>query len=362
MPLPRRGTYPAAPRAPRVTLPPNGVIIYDGPSTLDGSPVVVVLTSLRGTSGNAKTSGDGAGALPLAQTYIIPRAMLPAPDATPTTGARTWFDALAAGSDASVCGRCPLRPAAVAAARAAGQPAPDPCYVLNGPPDVARAVANGRYPTVDLPTAAGYVRAMLAAGRIAGVRGGSWGDPAAAPVDVHAALYAAVHDPMPDGSRGPRMRVRHPDGERRAVWTCYTRTWRYRPSVAWAWRTFAMASAHSPGEARDALALGWRPFVVVDGRNPGAVATAVALAGDVPTTHCPASTERNADVTCATCGLCDGASRSQVRGGVEYPDPRGAVIIMSHGAANRSAAAKCAAVEALRRMNEARRARHAARP
>jgi len=355
--MPRTATA----RTARPILPPNGVIIYDGPSALDGSPVVVVLTSLRGTSGNTKTSGDEAGALPLAQTYIIPRAMLPEPDATPATGARTWFDALAAGSDAAVCGRCPLRPAAVAAARAAGLPAPDPCYVLNGPPDVARAVANGRYPHVTLDVAAGYVRAMLTAGRIAGVRGGSWGDPAAAPVDVHAALYAAVHDTLPDGSRGPRMRVRHPDGERRAVWTCYTRTWRYRPSVAWAWRGIAMASAHSPGEARDALAQGWRPFTVVDGRNEGAVATAVALVGGVPTTHCPASTERDTDVTCATCGLCDGASRSQVRHGVEMPDPRGAVIIMSHGAANRSAAAKCAAVDALRRMNEARRQRAAER-
>jgi hypothetical protein len=346
-------------RTARPTLPPNGVIIYDGPSMLDGSPVVVVLTSLRGTSTNDKTSG---GALPLAQTYIIPRSMLPAPDATPTTGARTWFDALAAGSDASVCGRCPLRPAAVAAARAAGQPAPDPCYVLNGPPDVARAVAAGRYPVATLTEAAGYVRAMLSAGRIAGVRGGSWGDPAAAPVDVHAALYAAVHETLPDGSRGPRVRYRYADGRQRpAVWTCYTRTWRYAPSVAAPWRTLAMASAHSPGEARDALALGWRPFVVVDGRSPGAVATAVALAGDVPSTHCPASSERNADVTCATCGLCDGASRSQVRHGVEMPDPRGAVVIMSHGAANRSAGAKCAAVEALRRMNEARRHRAAER-
>jgi hypothetical protein len=353
-------TRTAAARTARPTLPPNGVIIYDGPSTLDGTPVVVVLTSLRGTSTNDKTSG---GALPLAQTYIIPRAMLPEPDATPTTGARVWFDALAAGSDAAVCGRCPLRPAAVAAARAAGLPAPDPCYVLNGPPDVARAVANGRYPTVDLPTAARYVRSMLAANRIAGVRGGSWGDPAAAPVDVHAALYAAVHETLPDGSRGPRVRYRYADGRSRpAVWTCYTRTWRYRPSIAWAWRTLAMASAHSPGEARDALALGWRPFVVVDGRNEGAVAAAVALVrDDGPTTHCPASAERDTDVTCATCGLCDGAAESVVRHGVETPDPRGAVIIMSHGAANRSAGAKCAAVAALRRMNEARRHRAAER-
>ena len=40
-------------------LPPHGVILYDGPSMLDGYPVVVVLTSIRGTSSNTKTSGDG---------------------------------------------------------------------------------------------------------------------------------------------------------------------------------------------------------------------------------------------------------------------------------------------------------------
>ena len=347
----RKGTYPAAPRAPRAArpvLPPNGVIVYDGPSTLDGTPVVVVLTSLRGTSANDKTSGD---ALPLAQTYIIPRAMLPAPGLAQGDAARAWAANMGAGCDAAACGACPLRPSTVAALKSQGLPAPDPCYVLNGPPDVARAVADGRYPHVDLATAAGYVRAMLAAGRIAGVRGGSWGDPAAAPFAVHAALFDAVHD-----TAGRRLRVRHPDGrERRAVWTCYTRTWAYAPDVASPWRRIAMASAHSPAEAREALARGWRPFTVVDGRSPEAVADAVALVGSGPSTHCPASTERDLDATCSTCGLCDG-SRADIPA-----DPRGPVMIMSHGNANRSAAAACRAVAALQAMDDARRARAAAR-
>lgn len=356
----RKGTYPAprAPRAARPVLPPNGVIVYDGPSTIDGAPVVVVLTSLRGTSGNAKTSGE---ALPLCQTYVIPRAMLPAPGVSQGAAASTWASNMAAGCDAAACGACPLRPSTVAALRAAGLDAPDACYVLNGPPDVARAVANGAYPTVDLAVAAGYVRAMLAAGRIAGIRGGSWGDPAAAPFAVHAALFDAVHGPD-----GRRARVTHPDGrERRAVWTCYTRTWAYAPHVAAPWRRIAMASAHDPKEAREALARGWRPFTVVDGRSLDAVADAVTLVGAGPSTHCPASTERDLDVTCSTCGLCDGArpggAHPETAGMHAGEDPRGPVVIMSHGNANRSPAAKCRAAAALQAMDDMRRARAAAR-
>lgn len=347
-----------SPRASRYVRPPQGVIIYDGPSCINGEPVIVVLTSLRGTSANEKTAG---GDLPLAQTYILPRAMLPAPGTPQAEASREWFDKLGRGCDAGVCGGCPLRPSTVAALRAAGLDAPDACYVLNGPPDVARAAANGAYPTVTPAAAADIVRRQLAAGRIAGVRAGSWGDPAAAPYAVHAALWEGVHDVT-----GFRARVTHPDGrERRAVWTAYTRTWAYAPQVAAAgWRRIAMASAHSPGEARLALAQGWRPFTVVDGRNPDAVADAVKLASEGPSTHCPASGERASDASCSTCGLCDGAKPGGTQPGLASwrvdPDPRGPVVIMSHGPSNRSAAARCRAVEALARMNAARRARSAA--
>jgi hypothetical protein len=320
-------------------LPPNGVIVYDGPSMIDGSRVYVVLTSIRGTSNNAKTSGDGeAPVLPLAQTYVIPRAMLAGMGGS-VHPAAPWFRNMAAGADAGACGGCPLRPSTVAALKAQGLPAPDPCYVLNGPGDVAGSLAAGRYPTVTLDEAAGYIRAMLAAGRIAGVRGGSWGDPAAAPFAVHEALREAV--------RGAR--VIHPDGkDRRAVWTCYTRTWEYAPSVAVPWRRIAMASAHSPAEARLALAQGWRPFTVVDGRSVDAIGDAAQLVSEGPSTHCPASNERGNVATCSTCGLCDGAADN---------DRRGPVTIMSHGSSNRSAAACNRALEALARMQAARRSR-----
>lgn len=322
-------------------LPPNGVIIYDGPSTINGAPVVVVLTSLRGKSHNEKTAGD---ALPMAQTYIIPRAMLEGM-APGGRGAGPWFQNLAAGRDYAACGACELRPAEVAAIKALGMPAPDSCYVLNGPPDVAQGIVNGSYPVVTLDVAAGYVRDMLAAGRIAGVRGGSWGDPGAAPFAVHEALHAAT--------RG--VRVTHPDGRsRRAVWTCYTRTWEYAPAVAaTGWRRIAMASAHSPAEALLALSRGWRPFTVIDGRNDAHLADATVLALAHPGMHCPASNERGMDASCSTCGACDGAAKDA--------DPRGAVTIFSHGPANRSASACAAARGMLARLDAVRAARAEAR-
>jgi hypothetical protein len=267
---------------------------------------------------------------------------------------RAWFQNLAAGQDASACGACELRPTAVARAKARGELAPDPCYVLNGPPDVAAAIVAGRYPTATLAEAAAYVRDMVRRGRIAGVRGGSWGDPAAAPVAVHATLRAALTDP----DTGSPLRVRHPDGvERRAVWTAYTRTWEYAPAVAAGWRRLAMASAHTPAEGRRALAEGWRPFVVVDGRRADAVAEAVALVTDEPGLHCPASNERDLDATCSTCGACDGARTSSDYYDVGRPDPRGAAVILSHGPANRGASACAANVAILARLDEARRAR-----
>jgi hypothetical protein len=122
-----------------------------------------------------------------------------------------------------------------------------------------------------------------------------------------------------------------------------------------------MASAHTPQEARRAMAEGWRPFVVVDGRRAADVADAVALVTDEPGMHCPASNERDLDATCSTCGACDGnrpRAASYTHGEYGGPvDPRGAVVILSHGPSNRGARACAANVAILARLDEARRAR-----
>ena len=67
-----------------------GYIAYEGPSQIDGRPIVVIVNKLAG-SANAKTGAD------LVQTFII-RA-----DVAPT-------DALKTGADVSICGQCVHRP------------------------------------------------------------------------------------------------------------------------------------------------------------------------------------------------------------------------------------------------------------
>src|SRR5947209_6081657 len=70
---------------------PRGVILYRGPSMLDGKPIVVVATGLKEASENVKTGA-------FVQTYILA-----------DNGQSPLLSAYD-GSDASVCGDCPHRP------------------------------------------------------------------------------------------------------------------------------------------------------------------------------------------------------------------------------------------------------------
>ena len=83
-----------------------GYIAYQGPSMIDGRPIVVIVNKIDG-SDNEKTGAD------LVQSFII-RA-----DVAPT-------DALKTGADASICGQCVHRPIL---AKQTGQA---PCYVNVG--------------------------------------------------------------------------------------------------------------------------------------------------------------------------------------------------------------------------------------
>ena len=69
---------------------PSGAVIYNGPSVIDGSPIVVVLTGIRGSSSNPKTGR-------MVQSWILREDMHP-------------VEALKTGADASICGQCPHRP------------------------------------------------------------------------------------------------------------------------------------------------------------------------------------------------------------------------------------------------------------
>ena len=123
----------------------NGVVLYEGPSVLDGAPIAVIATL---KSSNVKT-GD------MVQTWIIRSDMHP-------------LEALKQGADSSICGNCVHRQSTGGA-----------CYVTvhQAPAAVYRTYKAGKYPTFNLAE-----HAALFAGRK--IRLGAYGDPAAAPYSV----------------------------------------------------------------------------------------------------------------------------------------------------------------------------------
>lgn len=184
----------------------NGLILWEGPSALDGAPVVVIAVGLQARSRNAKTGG-------MLQTYILRS------DVDPVAAVR-------GGDDASICGDYPHRGDGFQGRT---------CYVNvgKGALVVWRAYRRGSYGRSGLrgcPT-------TEQAGRGRMVRLGTYGDPAAAPAAVWQALVAEA-----------------------AGWTGYTHQWR-RPEAA-GLRALCMASADTADDAREAHAAGWRTFRV----------------------------------------------------------------------------------------------------
>jgi len=180
-----------------------GVILYEGPSRIDGEPVVVIATKITGASANVKTGA-------MVQTFILRADVAP-------------LDALKSGADKSVCGDCQFRPA-----NGGG------CYVNVGqaPRSVYVAYTKGRYarPGVD------YDRSILPelfADTL--FRLGSYGDPAACPVSIWDQCTT---------------KVRAKNG--------YTHQWRRFPSF----KRHCMASCDDPADFTEATGKGWRTFRV----------------------------------------------------------------------------------------------------
>ena len=71
-------------------LRPTRIVAWRGPSAIDGTPVMLVLTGLRRPSTNSKTG-------PMVQSWILREDMHP-------------LEAVKTGADSSICGSCPLRP------------------------------------------------------------------------------------------------------------------------------------------------------------------------------------------------------------------------------------------------------------
>lgn len=229
---------------------PTGFILYEGPSLIDGQPIVAIAIT---HSGNSKT-GD------MVQTYIMRSDINP-------------VHALKTGDDGSVCGRCKHRPVF------GGK-----CYVnvTHGPRSVFEAYKRGRYPhavrfaNLWFPPNPTGVHAIangtpcIGKGRM--VRLGTYGDPAAVPVQVWVDLlkFSSGH-------------------------TGYTHQWHRAPDL----RGLAMASVDTPEEHAQARAMGWRTFRVRhDDSDPLMPREFV----------CPASHEAGKRLTCADCGACDGTN------------------------------------------------------
>jgi len=176
----------------------NSVVVYNGPSRLDGAPIVAILSGLKSPSQNRKTG-------PMLQLWILRE------DVSPTAAKRT-------GADESICGDCPLRHFLGGG-----------CYVNVGqaPESVWRAYSRGNVPAMPLADVPQAV-----AGKA--VRLGAYGDPAALPIEVLEALTATAK-----------------------MHTGYTHQWRHLgPEYA----ALLMASTDTVADRMAATALGWRYF------------------------------------------------------------------------------------------------------
>jgi hypothetical protein len=189
----------------------RGILLYQGPSALDGKPIAVIANRITTASINSKT-GD------MVQTFII----------------RSDIDtmtALKTGDDVSVCGDCMHRPANNGS-----------CYVNVGRSVMAvyGALTRGRYakPGVDYDPA---ILPDLFKGLA--FRAGTYGDPTAAPFQVW---------------RAATLKTIAING--------YTHQWR-DPRFA-SFKTFCMASADSEADHVDARAAGWRTFRVKQLTSP----------------------------------------------------------------------------------------------
>ena len=221
----------------------QSIVIYHGPSMLDGAPIVV-LASVG--SSNVKTG-------PLVQTWIM-RA-----DKHPS-------EASAKKADESVCGMCPRR-------HALG----GDCYVqiVHAPRSVWESWDRQGRPGSNWADPVSIL-ALQSDARAHGLRLGSYGDPMAAPAAVWQDLISAL---MPSKIVG------------------YTHQWFSPVDSEWLWfRDHVMASCDSVAEATKARENGWRVFLATDGHHEEIDHMI----------QCPATRDEN-PLTCERCGICNGA-------------------------------------------------------
>jgi hypothetical protein len=182
----------------------NGLVVWEGESRLDGSPVVLIVTGLKRASSNRKTGA-------VLQSYILRQDVAP-------------LETIRFGLDGAICGDCCHR------SRAGG--GDGSCYVNvgQGPRSVYACYERGGYGEASPDETA---ETIAASGL--GLRLGSYGDPAAVPLSVWLPLIES------------------------ASWrTGYTHAWRRFPEF----RPYVMASVDSLAEAQEARQAGWAYFRV----------------------------------------------------------------------------------------------------
>jgi hypothetical protein len=175
----------------------SGLVLYEGPSVINGKPIVVIATGLDKASKNEKT-GE------MVQVWIM-------------VGNKAPLQANKSGADEAVCGSCKHRHFRS-------------CYVnlAHGPGHVYAAYKAGKYARLPMSH---RVSELF---RDKHVRLGAYGDPAAVPIDVWNVVTRVA-----------------------AGWTGYTHAWK---KCDIAYRDYCMASADTESEARDAMGRGWKPF------------------------------------------------------------------------------------------------------
>jgi hypothetical protein len=220
-------------------------IIYQGPSLIDGSPIVVIAKVSK--SRNSKTGA-------MVQTYIIRSDMSP-------------LEASKTGLDYAICGNCKHRgtPSTLAKHKQAIKRS---CYVVlgQGPQGIYKGFMRGIYPVASGHDAIAY----LGAGRM--VRIGTYGDGAAVP--------SHIWDSLISQAKG-RTGYTHQTGMTGAA---------VRPDIT-------MISADTLTEAEAAWAAGNRTFRVI--KDVSEIVKGREIS-------CPASAEAGFKTTCMDCGLCAG--------------------------------------------------------
>jgi hypothetical protein len=287
-----------------------GVILWQGASAIDGTPIVLVANRFDGASGNDKTGA-------MVQTWILPDPRAAGIDVNGARPAKimAWLKETGARS---ICGDCPH---AWQYNDATGEYEKGSCYVreYQAPAATLGGVYRGAYPIAGVDFPAEWIWRI---GQGRNIRAGSYGDPAACPADVWRDFLA-----MASGRTG------------------YTHMWKSAHAQArrhaWRMRDLLMASCDSAAEYRASIDAGFRAFYVVPQDAIDKTASPYSVGSHIDgAMMCPASSEFEAfhgrKTSCEKCGACSGAGGK----GARMPS----VFIPAHGAtANRVAENNCPA-------------------